>query len=209
MVITKALSERGKTELVRYQKCEKELENIGATVLHKKGMHEKLIFVDEEAVWIGSLNTLSYTGLTGEIMQRHADCELTMEYEKIFGIESLCSAVDHPYEQKCPICGEEMLIKESDEGGIFWQCSKGDYARKAAQQYPLDGILRCKCGAPYVFSMKNEPRWVCSKNPRHYQKVRESDLKLEKMVKLIPTKSARRSLECYFTQRSKEREKSV
>ena len=208
IVVTKVLSERKKTELAQYEKCETELRDIGVSILHKKGMHEKLIFIDSKAVWIGSLNALSFTGLTGEIMQRHADDKLTKEYEKLFDITHLSEAIENPYEQKCPICGEEMLIKESDEGGIYWQCVKGDYSRNVAQQYPSDGILRCKCGAPYVFSMKNEPRWVCSENPKHYQKVRESDLKLEKMVALIPTKIARKEVEKYFAQKRKEREKN-
>ncbi len=199
IVVTKALSDRGKSELAQYKKCEQELRNIGVSVLHKKGMHEKLIFVDSSAVWIGSLNALSFTGLTGEVMQRHADRDLTAKYENLFDIEHICGAVENTYEQKCPICGEEMLVKESDEGGIYWQCVAGDYSRNVAQQYPLDGILRCKCGAPYVFAMKNEPRWVCSEDPRHYQKMRESDLKLEKMAALIPTKAALSEVNKYFS----------
>lgn len=118
-------------------------------------------------------------------------------------IEHISDAVKNTYEQACPICGQEMLIKESDEGGIFWQCVSGDYSRSTVQQYPLDGILRCKCGAPYVFSMKNEPRWVCSADSRHYQKMRESDLKLEKMAALIPTKTARKEVDRYFAQKKK------
>lgn len=206
IIVTKALSDRGKSEYAQYQKCEKELRDIGISVIHKKGMHEKLIFVDSDAVWIGSLNALSFTGLTGEVMQRHADRELTAEYEKIFDIEHICGATENTYEQKCPICGDEMIVKESDEGGIYWQCAAGDYSRNVAQQYPLDGILRCKCGAPYVFAMKNEPRWVCSENSKHYQKMRESDLKLEKMAALIPTKTARKEVQRYFAQRRKERD---
>lgn len=206
IVVTKALSDRGKSELAQYQKCEKELRDIGVSVLHKKGMHEKLIFVDSNAVWIGSLNALSFTGLTGEVMQRHADRELTAEYEKLFDIEHICNAIENAYEQKCPICGDEMIVKESDEGGIYWQCVAGDYSRNVAQQYPLDGILRCKCGAPYVFAMKNEPRWVCSEDSRHYQKMRESDLKLEKMAALIPTKAARSQVNKYFFAKKKELE---
>lgn len=206
IVVTKALSDRGKSELAQYQKCEEELRNIGVSVLHKKGMHEKLIFVDSNAVWIGSLNALSFTGLTGEVMQRHADRELTAEYEKLFDIEHICGAIENTYEQKCPICGDEMIVKESDEGGIYWQCVAGDYSRNVAQQYPLDGILRCKCGAPYVFAMKNEPRWVCSEDSRHYQKMRESDLKLEKMAALIPTRAARSEVNKYFFAKKKELE---
>ena len=137
-------------------------------------------------------------------MQRHADRELTAEYEKLFDIEHICGAIENQHEQKCPICGDEMLVKESDDGGIYWQCTSGDYSRNATQQYPLDGILRCKCGAPYVFAMKNEPRWICSEDSRHYQKMRESDLKLEKMAALIPTKTARREVDKYFSQKKKD-----
>jgi ssDNA-binding Zn-finger/Zn-ribbon topoisomerase 1 len=205
IVVTKALSDRGRTELAQYQKCEQELRDIGVNVLHKKGMHEKLIFVDSEAVWIGSLNALSFTGLTGEIMQRHADKKLTAEYEKLFDIPHICGVVENADEQKCPICQGEMLLKESDEGGIYWQCTNGDYSRNAIQQYPHDGVLRCKCGAPNVYVMKNEPRWVCSQDTRHFQKMRESDLKLEKMAALIPTKAERKKVDNFFADKKKEK----
>ena len=205
IVVTKALSDRSKTELSQYQTCEAELHNIGVNVLHKKGMHEKLIFVDSDAVWEGSLNALSYSGLTGEIMSRYADEELTSAFEKLQDIDHLNMAVEKPCEQKCPICGSEMIVRESDGGGIYWQCEEGDYSRNADQQYPVDGILRCKCGAPYAFVMKNEPRWVCTENPKHYQKMRQSDLKLEKMAALIPTKKARKEVEIFFKNRQKER----
>lgn len=203
IIVTKALSDRRRTELAQYQKCESELRDIGVSVLHKKGMHEKLIFVDSEAVWIGSLNALSFTGLTGEIMQRHADKSLVSEYEKLFDIEHICGAIKNAHEQKCPICGQEMILRESPEGGIYWKCANNDYSRNTAQQYPVDGILRCKCGAPFVFAMKNEPRWVCSENPRHFQKMRKGDLKLEKMAALIPTKAAREEVDQYFIGKGK------
>lgn len=198
IVVTKALSDRKKRELAQYQKCEQTLRDIGVNVLHKKGMHEKLIFVDSDAVWIGSLNALSFTGLTGEVMQRHADKKLTAEYEKLFDIPHICDVVENTDEQKCPICQGEMLLRESDEGGIYWQCANGDYSRNALQQYPHDGVLRCKCGAPYVYVMKNEPRWVCSQDTRHYQKMRESDLKLPQMAALITTKAERKKVDKYF-----------
>lgn len=204
IVVTKALSERGKSESV-YRKCEKALRDIGVSVIHKKGMHEKLIFVDSKAMWIGSLNALSFTGTTGEIMQRHENSTLVGEYEKLFGIEHLCGATENDYELKCPICGGEMLAKEGADGGVYWECSEGDYSRNVKQQYPVDGILRCQCGAPYLFSMKKEPRWVCSENSKHYRKMRESDLKLEKMAALIPTKKARAEVDKYFAEKRKTR----
>ena len=118
IVITKALSDRSRKELAQYKKCEAELRSIGVHIIHKKGMHEKLIFVDSEAVWLGSLNALSFTGNTGEVMQRHSDEKITAEYEKLFDIEHICGAIEKPYEQKCPICAEEMIVRESAEGGI-------------------------------------------------------------------------------------------
>ena len=91
-----------------------------------------------------------------------------------------------------------MQIGESDTGGIYWFCESKDYSRKANQQYPSDGILRCHCGAPYKFEMKNQPRWVCTADPKHYQIMREGDLKLPKMLALIPTKKALKEVEKYF-----------
>lgn len=55
-----------------------------------------------------------------------------------------------------------------------------------------------------MFAMKNEPRWVCSEDSRHYQKMRESDLRLEKMAALIPTKAARSQVNKYFFAKKKE-----
>lgn len=201
IVVTKALSDRGKSEIESYRKCENELRTTGVKILHKKGMHEKLIFIDDETVWVGSLNALSFTGLTGEVMQRHFDKDLSTEYQKLFDIEHLCDAIHNPCEQSCPICGGEMIIKESADGGVYWQCVNEDYSRNVTQQYPTDGLYRCKCGAPYMFVMKKEPRWVCTQDSRHYQKIRESDLRLEKMAALIPTKTARKAVDRYFAQK--------
>ncbi len=205
VVVTKDLSDRGKSEVAQYRKCEQELSQLGVSVLHKKGMHEKLIFVDDTAVWIGSLNALSFTGLTGEVMQRHADKALTAEYEKLFDIPNICDAIQKQYEQKCPGCGNEMAIGDGPNGGFYWACGICKYIRFFTQPYPTDGIIRCKCGAPYVFSMKNEPRWVCSKDPKHYQKMQRGDLALEKMAALIPTKKARKEVDRFFEQKQKRK----
>ena len=47
---------------------------------------------------------------------------------------------------------------------------------------------------------------ACSKDPKHYQKMREGDLKLEKMAALIPTKAARREVERYFMKKRQGRQ---
>ena len=170
---------------------------------------EKLIFVDSNAIWTGSLNTLSFSGQTGEVMHRIADRTITAEYEKIYDISHIESAVVNNYERTCPICGNEMILRESDNGGSYWACVEGDYSRNMDQQYPLDGILRCSCGAPYKFFMNNEPRWVCSENPKGHQfkKMRFSDLKLEKMYALIP-RSERKAVKDYFAEKQTDKKKA-
>ena len=204
IIITKDLSERGKTERSAYEMCEKGIKDCGDSIhiIHKHGMHEKLILADDDVIWMGSLNALSFTGNTGEIMERRCSEKLVEEYEKIYDIQKISNAC-RECEMTCPICGGEMLIKESNDGGIYWQCVNKDYSRNADQPYPKDGIFRCRCGAAYEFSMKKEPRWVCTKNPKHYQKIRESDLKLEKMRALIPPKDLK-AVKKYFESRNKK-----
>ena len=205
VVVTKALSERSARERYAYDKCEKELATIGVQIIHKKGMHEKLIFVDSTAVWVGSLNALSFSGLTGEIMQRHGSSVIVKAYEKIFDIEHISEVLNFSQEQKCPICGGEMIAAESSEGGIYWYCENKDYSRSTDKQYPTDGILRCKCGSPYFFEMKKQPRWVCTQNPHHYQIVRQSDFNLPRMAALL-SKDERKAADHYFDEK---RAKSV
>ena len=201
VVVTKTLSERSAGEQYAYDKCEKELTAIGVRIIHKKGMHEKLIFVDSTAVWAGSLNALSFSGFTGEIMHRHGSPAVVKEYEKIFDIEHISEVLNFTQEQRCPICGGEMIAAESKEGGIYWSCENEDYTRNVNQQYPIDGVLRCsKCGSLYCFEMKKQPRWVCTQNPRHYQIVRQKDFKLPRMAAML-SKSERKAADHYFEQK--------
>lgn len=199
VVITKALSDRAKKELAQYQKYEEKLTKIGVKVIHKKGMHEKIILVDDDAVWVGSLNALSFSGLTGEIMIKHCDANLTAETEELYDISHIQEALDNAEELVCPICNEPMELAEGNTGGLYWKCTGCGFSRNMNQPYPTDGVLRCKdCGSTYHFVMKNEPRWVCDADSRHYRKMRYNDLNLEKMAALIPTKKDREMVEEYF-----------
>lgn len=210
VVITRPLSERGKTEVSHYKQCEDGLRNIGVSILHKKGMHEKVILIDDEIIWTGSLNALSYTGNTGEVMERRKDTSkekvIISSYVKILDIDYLVKALDSSYETKCPICGGEMLIAESEGGGIYWKCVTGDYSRNKDQQYPVDGILRCaKCDSPFVFAMKKQPRWVCTADSKHYQFLRKNDLKLPNMAALV-SKADKKRVQEYFEELAKKKE---
>jgi hypothetical protein len=207
-VVTKALSERKKKEVYQYKKCEDQLKSIGVKIIHKKGMHEKLIFIDNKIFWFGSLNALSFTGNTGEIMQRIFNEKLSEKLINNYDIEYIIDVSSKSKELECPICGDEILAKESNSGGIYWGCTNKDFSRNKDQPYPYDGELKCrKCNSKFVYNRKSQPRWVCSENPRHYQIVRESDLKLEKMLALIPSKKELKEIKKYFSEKRKKKEK--
>ena len=203
IIITKPLNEHNKKDLAAYSKCESILKQHGISIMHKKGMHEKNIIVDSDVMWCGSLNMLSYTGNTGEYMLRINSRAIVKDSIKDIGVEDLLSAA-HQNETKCPICGSEIIMAEGQEGGFYWKCTECDYSRNRNEQYPHDGIIRCeKCGALYQFSMINEPRWVCESDPKHYRKLRISDLYLEKMESLITKKDMKR-IKRYYKDSDKE-----
>ena len=155
-------------------------------------------------IWNGSLNSLSYSGQTGEIMDRIENETYCKEVKKVMEIESLVHAMDDPEERICPICGSEMLIANSDEGGYYWKCVNKDYTRNSRQPYPKDGVFRCrKCGEELAFSMKNQPRWVCTQCKGSYQLMGAGDLKLGRMRSRIPEGELPRVL-AYFETRKKQ-----
>lgn len=156
--------------------------------------------MDSDAVWMGSLNALSFGGETGEIMHRLCDEKIVAEYEKVNEIPHVFTVAQQRQELECPICHSELVLQEG-EHGKFWRCVEKDYSRSIDQPFPHDGVFRCHCGGEYEFFIKNEPRWQCATDPKHFQKMRYSDLKLEKMAEKTPTKKARREVEKYFKER--------
>ena len=70
-IVTKTIANRSASQREFYKYWEKQLTDAGVAVEHKNDMHEKLILVDNNILWNGSLNALSYTGRTHEIMIRY------------------------------------------------------------------------------------------------------------------------------------------
>lgn len=187
-VLTKHDSDRKKSELQQYRKLETQLSEIGVVVIHKKGMHEKLVFIDKDITWSGSLNPLSFSN-TQEIMERRKSTLVLEDYFKILRLEELLSIPGKP-ESKCPICGSEMIVAEGDKEPYYWRCVNDDcYSRSIDQPYPIDGMFTCKsCNSKVEFGYwGNYPHWRCTSNTKHRQKVRKSHLRLPKMAALIPT----------------------
>ncbi len=195
IVITKSLSDRNKRDVQTYQKIEEELKSIGVNIVYKKGMHEKLVFIDDIIVWNGSLNALSNSGNTSEIMHRIRNDKITKEFEELHNISHLSEAVDDK-EMYCPLCGGKMELREGING-LYWKCINEDYSRSMDQKFPSNGVWKCHCGGEYEFFMKNEPRWRCVDNNDHFSKIKLFDLHLPKMLEKIPEDDYKR-VEDYF-----------
>jgi hypothetical protein len=194
ILITKTLSERSRTEISQIRKIETQLSEIGIAVMHKMHMHEKLVFIDDDITWSGSLNPLSFSN-TQEVMERRKSKAVLDDYIQILRLNELLE-VQGKAESRCPICGSEMIAAEGRDQPYYWRCVNDDcYSRSIDQSYPFDGVLSCStCNAPVEFGFWGDyPHWRCSANVRHRQKVFKSHLSLPKMVALIP-KGKRRNI---------------
>ncbi len=186
-IITKALSERSKSELSTIRKIEGQLGQVGIAVIHKLRMHEKLVFIDENVTWAGSLNPLSYSN-TQEIMERRKSKTVLKDYFQILRLDELLAVPKKP-EGKCPICGEEMIAAEGADQPYYWRCVNDEcFTRGIDQPYPFDGALTCgNCNSSVEYgSWGNYPHWRCTANNRHRQKIFKSHLRLPKMAALVP-----------------------
>jgi len=186
-IITKALSERSPSELSTIRKIENQLTEIGVAIIHKLRMHEKLVFIDDDITWSGSLNPLSYSN-TQEIMERRKSGAVLKHYFQILRLNKLLSARGNP-EGRCPICGEEMIAAEGSGQPYYWRCIKDNcFTRGVDQPFPFDGVLTCRnCNSPFEYGYwGNEPYWRCTSNNSHRQKILKFHLRLPKMAALVP-----------------------
>jgi len=198
-VVTKAPEERRKKETPGYDEMIKFMKSHNINVIYKKSMHEKMVFIDEDIIWSGSLNTLSFYD-TQEVMERRVNKAIFDDYVKLMHVEEFIEIMTGE-ECNCPICGDQMILSEGVEQPYFFRCiNKGCFTMSIGQQYPKNGKLNCqKCGGDLSFSMINEPRWICDNNKRHYMKVRKSHLRLPAMVEKIPKRDIKK-VELYFNE---------
>lgn len=196
-IITKSIQERSKREMESYNEIEDHVKKMGCNLIHKKGMHEKIVFIDNEVLWSGSLNPLSFSS-TQEVMERRKNEKVIQDYMEILRTSDLIDCIGKP-ESKCPICGSEMIASEGNDEPYYWRCVNDDgFTRGINQEYPMNGELKCKCGAELEFGYWGEDIcWRCTKNKHHHQKLFKSQLKLPKMMNKIPKKEVK-NVSIYF-----------
>ena len=171
-----------------YRFVEEALRTWGAVVIHKKGMHEKLVFVDDRVIWSGSLNPLSFRD-TQEIMTRWDSPRVFKEFATTLRLHDLLAEYGEG-PPSCPICGCEVVASEGNRAPFYWRCVADHCYRRRIDQPPIakDGIVRClNCGGDVIYGTWGDKRvWRCVENKRHRQPIAWTDLHLPKMRALIP-----------------------
>lgn len=192
-IVTRALCERGKRELCQYRMLESALSKWGVTVVHKQGMHEKLVFIDSDILWSGSLNTVSFRD-TGEHMERRVSKKVFEDYAHLIRLDELISEYDGGA-PRCPICGSEVVACEGRNEPFYWRCVNGDcgYTRSIDQPPLKDGIITCvKCGGEVDYGeWGGKPAWRCIENRHHHQNLARTHLRLPKMRAIVPKRKLR------------------
>jgi hypothetical protein len=189
-VVTKSKQER-KKERNLYEMLEKSLAKWGVIIIHKRGMHEKLIFIDDDILWEGSLNPLSFSN-TSEHMERRVSRTVVKDYAHNLRLSDLVGE----YEEgtpTCPVCGKELIACEGRDDPFYWRCidhNNGCFYTRSIDQPPLkDGIIKCRCGSDVEYGeWGGKPAWRCTTNRHHHQPIVRTHLFLLKMREMIPPK---------------------
>ncbi len=103
------------------------LEAMGCVVDTRWDIHEKVVIVDDEIMWFGSLNPLSHTNRTDEMMARVTGKPAALQLSAFMAVassitpdkaEGLSVVGENP---RCPDCGHRTTYRDGSYGP-FWQC---------------------------------------------------------------------------------------
>jgi ssDNA-binding Zn-finger/Zn-ribbon topoisomerase 1/predicted nucleic acid-binding Zn-ribbon protein len=106
------------------------LETMGCIVDTRKDTHQKLVIVDGEILWFGSLNPLSHTTQTGEVMARLVSRDLAQQMAAFVAIKpsrstetyaNLAMIKENP---PCARCGGRTYYVAKARHGAFWRCEE-------------------------------------------------------------------------------------
>ncbi len=81
-------SQNGSISIERGETAIRDLEAVGCFTTRRPNMHEKVAIIDKRVVWCGSLNPLSHTDKTSEIMMRYDDPNLASDVKKFLDANS-------------------------------------------------------------------------------------------------------------------------
>ena len=130
-------------------------------------------------------------------MERRASERVVADYVRALRMDQLLSLAESA-DRACPICGTDLAMAEGPKEP-YWRCPNNDcdYTRNIGQPAPRDGLIICanagsrQAGEVRILG-RRAPRWRCTVNHRHRQRIAKSHLKLPKMRALVPANELRK-----------------
>lgn len=104
------------------------LERMGCIVDTRRNTHEKILIIDGEILWFGSLNPLSHTAQTGEVMARLVSRDLAQQMAAFIAIKpsrttetyaNLAMVKENP---TCARCNGRTYYVAKARHGPYWRC---------------------------------------------------------------------------------------
>jgi predicted nucleic acid-binding Zn-ribbon protein len=104
------------------------LERMGCIVDTRRDTHEKIVIIDGEILWFGSLNPLSHTAQTGEVMARLVSRDLAQQMAAFIAIKpskatetyaNLAMVKENP---TCARCNGRTYYVAKARHGPYWRC---------------------------------------------------------------------------------------
>jgi hypothetical protein len=125
-IYTKPPSEQGGSLADHAEQVIQQLQSIGATVIQRKGMHQKIALIDDKIAWEGSLNILSHHD-TQEQMRRIEGTNAVKEIARNMELDKNDVVVSMT-ENLCPQClaggiRSDMIVRQG-KYGTFWGCTR-------------------------------------------------------------------------------------
>ena len=144
---------------------------MGCVVNTRWDIHEKVVIIDDEIIWFGSLNPLSHTNRTDEMMARVTGKPAALQLSAFMAVTTSVSADkadglsvvgENP---RCPDCGQRTTYRVGSYGP-FWQCeddcgwkqnagrtNNAKTAATGAEALPKSGTPCPICGGPTLSDM--------------------------------------------------------
>jgi len=158
------------------------LEHFGCVVDTRGEIHEKVAIIDSSIVWFGSLNPLSHTSRTDEVMARLEANDLAIQLATFMSLdrgqsrsatEGASVRAENP---RCPKCSSRTAYRKG-RYGPYWDCEKEDCGWRESVNKPRPALTsevvtptespNCSaCGAPMVLRISRYGKFFgCTKYP--------------------------------------------
>lgn len=166
------------------------LDDIGCVVDTRWRIHEKIVIVDDSIVWFGSLNPLSHTDSTDEMMVRLEGEATALQVAAFVALERMKdrgSAAGISVQKENPSCGDGCGARSTyrtGRYGPFWECEnqcgwRANYAahkasastKKTFTEAELRELTVPECPSGHgamrlIKQSRYGPFWGCTQHPK-------------------------------------------